>query len=228
MGPELSLTIPIYNEEVCIKQSVTNIVKGFEKEGLDYELILVNHGSIDGTEGILNILAKENERLRVFNLPENLGFGGGIMYGFSKSNGEYIGFDCADGEIPVEGVLRVYREAKKSNDEIVKALRIRRKTGLFRRFTSLVFNSLILIRFNLKVKDMNGYPLFMKKEDYEKLNVKRTDFMFNLDLYKQAVKKGFKIKEVPIEHGSRIGGESSMNFKGIVKMAWSLVEYSFS
>ena len=179
-------------------------------------------------EEILNRLAKKNKRLRVFNLPENLGFGGGIMYGFSKSKGEYIGFDCADGEIPVDGNYKVYCEAKKSNEEIVKALRIKRKTGVFRRFTSIVFNSLIFIRFNLKVKDMNGYPIFMKKKYYDKLDIKRTDFMFNLDLYNHAVKKGFKIKEVPIKHRARIGGESSMNLRGIIKMGWSLIEYSFS
>ncbi len=228
MNPELSLSVPIYNEEECIEKSVNNWVEKFEKEKVDYELVLVNNGSFDKTGEILNRLAKKNNRLKIITLKENAGFGGGIMKGFENSDGEYIGFDCADGEIPVEEVFKVYSIAKKSNEEIVKARRIKRKTKFFRQFTSFVFNNLILLRFNLKIKDMNGYPIFIKKKDYEKLNVKRTDFMFNLDLYNNAIKKDFKIKEVLVNHRARIGGKSYMNLWRIIKMAWSLVEYSFS
>jgi len=176
MSPELCLTIPIYNEEECIEKSVSNLVEKFEKEKLDYELVLVNNGSVDKTGEILEKLSKKNNRLRIVTLKENAGFGGGIMKGFENSNGKYIGFDCADGEIPVEEVFKVFEIAKKSNEEIVKARRIKRKTKFFRQFTSFVFNTLILFRFNLKIKDMNGYPIFIKKENYERLEINRKDF----------------------------------------------------
>jgi len=104
----------------------------------------------------------------------------------------------------------------------------------------------------LQVGDFGWWPRFDGKNDTIKLTSKgrvrvpwrqfgvknpNTDIFWcpgnhecwdDLDLYNDAVKKGFKIKEVLVEHRARIGGESCMNLWGIIKMAWSLVEYSFS
>ena len=109
MKPELSLTIPIYNEEGGIEETIKSLIKEFDKEKLNYELVLVNHGSIDNTHKILDELAIKNERLKVHNLPKNLGYGGGIQYGFENSLGKYIGFTCADEEILPEDVYRIFK-----------------------------------------------------------------------------------------------------------------------
>jgi len=53
MKPQLSLTIPIYNEEAGIKQTVDNLVHELEKSKIDYQLVLVNHGSQDNTKEVL-------------------------------------------------------------------------------------------------------------------------------------------------------------------------------
>src|SRR4030042_6819092 len=108
MAPEVSLTIPIYNEEKGIEKTVQNLVNEFEKQKVDYQIVLVNHGSWDNTEKILERLAKKNKKLKPINLPKNLGYGGGIQYGFEHSDGEYIGFTCADEEVSAQDVCKIF------------------------------------------------------------------------------------------------------------------------
>ncbi len=225
---EVSLTIPIYNEEKCIGRTVVELADVFEKNNIDYELVLINHGSKDRSAEILNKLAEKNKRMKVYNLPKNLGFGGGIMFGFSQSKGKFIGFDCADGEIPPEETFRVFLEARKDRYDLVKGRRTHRQITLFRKFTSLIYNILTGIRLNFKIKDLNGYPIFMRKDKYEKIKPKRSDFIFNYNLYINAKNIGYSIVEVPVKHRTRVAGISSVTLFGAAKMWWNLLEYSFS
>jgi glycosyltransferase involved in cell wall biosynthesis len=225
-NPEVSIAIPIYNEEAGIEETVTNLVKVFENNKVVYELVLVNHGSTDNTRNILDKMAKKNKRLNHIYLEKNRGYGGGIMYGFEHSNGEYIGFTCADEEVSAEDVYRVYDALRKSDYDVSKSRRMERKDGLFRKFTSFIFNSLISIRFNLGIKDINGYPIFMKKELFPHVKTKEIAYLFNLDFLYNMKKKNYKIIEVPIIHHERKKGKSFMKLSRIFKMAFGFFKYA--
>ena len=225
-NPEVSITIPIYNEEAGIEETVTNLVKVLEKEKVDYELVLVNHGSWDNTQKILERLAKKNKRLNVIYLEKNLGYGGGIMYGFEHSKGDYIGFTCADEEVSAEDVFKIYNELKNSDFDVSKSRRMNRKDGLFRKFTSFIFNSLISIRFNLGLKDINGYPIFMKRELFQNVKTKEIAYLFNLDFLINMKRAGYRIIEIPIIHHERKKGKSFMKLSRIFKMALGFFKYA--
>lgn len=223
---EVSIAIPIYNEEAGIEKTIKNLVKVFSENKIDYQFVLVNHGSVDKTEEVLNRFGKENKRLKIFNLPKNLGYGGGIMFGLDNSDGKYIGFTCADEEVSAEDVFKIYDELRKSNYDASKSRRMDRKDGQFRKFTSFVFNSLISIRFNLGLKDVNGYPIFMKRELFPPVKTKEIAYLFNLDFLRNMKKRGYKILEVPIIHKKRETGKSFMKLSRIFKMAFGFIWYS--
>jgi len=225
-NPEVSITIPIYNEEAGIEETVTNLVKVFEKNKVDYELVLINHGSFDNTQKILEKLAKNNKRLNAIYLPKNLGYGGGIMYGFIHSRGNYIGFTCADEEVSAEDVYNIYNTLIKGHYDVSKSRRIDRKDGRFRKLTSFIFNSLISIRFGLGLKDINGYPIFMKKELFPLVKTDEISYLFNLDFLRKMKNARYKIIEVPIIHHERKKGKSFMKPSRIFKMAFGFFKYS--
>jgi dolichol-phosphate mannosyltransferase len=227
MTLELSLTIPIYNEEDCIENTVKNLAAEFERRGVDYELVLVNHGSVDKTKEILSGLSKNNKRLKVINLAKNLnGAGGGVMYGLNHSRGRYIGFTYADEEVSAEDTYRIYSALKKSRSHIAKGKRLKRKDGLTRIITSFVFNVFVNARFSLHSMDVNGYPVFMKREIYPEIKTSETNYLFTLDLLRRARKKRYKIIEVPVIHKKRTGGKSFMKPSRIADMMFKLIEYS--
>lgn len=224
--PEVSIAIPIYNEEAGIEKTIRNLARVFSENKADYQLVLVNHGSWDNTEKVLEKLGKENKRLKVINLAKNLGFGGGIMHGLDNSDGEIIGFTCADEEVSAEDVFKIYDALRKNPVDVTKTRRMQRKDGLFRIFTSYIFNSLISLRFNLKLKDINGYPIFMKKELYPQVKAEEKTYLFNLDFLRNMRKKGYKILELPIIHKERETGKSFMKLSRIFKMAIGFLWYA--
>lgn len=224
--PDVSIVIPIYNEEKGIEKTVNNLVNIFEKNKVNYQIVLINHGSTDNTKQVVNKLGEKNKRLKVINLEKNLGYGGGIMYGFSKSDGKIIGFTCADEEVLAEDVFRIYDALIKNQVDATKSRRMDRKDGLFRKITSFIFNNLINIRFNLRLKDINGYPIFIKKELYNSVIPIEKTYLFNLDFLINMKKKNYKILEVPIIHHKRESGKSFMKLSRIFSMAMGFLVYS--
>ncbi|MBR9703973.1 glycosyltransferase [Candidatus Pacearchaeota archaeon] len=224
--PEVSIAIPIYNEEKGIEKTIRNLVRVFSENKVDYQLVLVNHGSSDKTEGVVNKMGFENKKLKIINLSKNLGYGGGIMYGMDHSDGEIVGFTCADEEVSAEDVYKVYNNLIKNNQyQVSKSRRMKRKDGLFRKITTFVFNSFIHLRFGLGLKDINGYPIFIKRDLYPLVKTKEIAYLFNLDFLLKMKNKRYKIMEIPIIHRQREVGESYMNMSRIFKMAFGFFYY---
>ena len=145
------------------------------------------------------------------------------MTGLNIAKGKILGFTCGDGEVVPKDIVKVYK--KKGNFQIVKAVRKNRKDGFQRKIISKVFNLLCFLRFKLKLKDINGYPVYFKREIYKQLPTLRSDSLFNLDLYRKLIPKGYKIKEIQISHKKRSKGTSNMNFTRINKMVLGFLRY---
>jgi glycosyltransferase involved in cell wall biosynthesis len=223
---DVSITIPIYNEEAGIADTVTHLVGEFSKHNVRYELVLVNHGSTDKTDQVLAKLAEDYDTLNVINLPINLGYGGGIMYGFEHSKGEYVGWTCADEEVSSHDVFRIYDALRNGSFDVSKSRRMQRKDGTFRKFMSFFFNMFIRIRFNVRVKDVNGYPIFIKRALYPSVKAEEKTYMFNLDLLKRMQAHKYQIIEIPIIHRERKKGRSFMKMSRIFHMALGFFQFA--
>ena len=217
--PELSLVIPFYNDSGCPIPFVNALKK--ELKNIDYELILVDDCSKDSTPK--ELMSLENKKIHVILNKQNKNYGGAIMTGFSISKGNILGFTCGDGEVTAKDIAEIYK--KIGDSDLIKAVRINRKDGFQRKIISKIFNLLCSLRFGLKLKDINGYPVYFKREIYEKLPQLKTDSLFNLDLYRKIIQKGYKIKEILIFHKERSEGTSNMNFTRISKMVLSFLKY---
>lgn len=215
----LSLVIPFYNDVGCPIPFVGELKKEFK--GIEYELILVDDCSTDKTLEELNSLKAKN--VRVIHNEQNRDYGGAVMEGFKKAKGDILGFTCGDGEVTPEDVARVYKEMK--NYDIIKAVRTNREDGLNREFISKVFNLLSWWRFKLKIKDINGYPVYFKKEVYQGLTNIRTDWIFNIDLLRKITSRGYKIENVLVTHKKRFKGKSHMTPLRITKMVINYLKY---
>ncbi len=224
--PELSIIIPAWNEEACIGSTLKHLIEVFDKNKVNYEMLLINQGSVDNTGKIAEQFAKKNKRLRVFNLPKNLSYGGGITYGFERAKGNVIGWTCADEEVSAEDTYKIYSVLKNSNYDVAKALRVDRKDGTYRKITTRVFNFISNLRFNLKIRDINGWPSFFKRKIYGDIRSEEKDDLYPLEVCGNIVGKGHKMVEVEVVHRERNGGKSCMKPFRVAKMVWKLFLYS--
>jgi len=220
----LSLVVPVLNEEEIIKQTTLEMLDEFKRRKVLHEIIVVNNGSTDKTKQILEEIAKKRKTLKLLNLKER-GFGLALIEGFKIAKGDYIGFNTSDGQVPPEEITRLYEFAVKYNYDVVKADRLTKYHSRFRRYISRVYNLIAKILFFIPVSDINGYPLIMKREVYEKLDLKMKNFTIQIEIQHKAIKNKFKIKEIPIVYQERIGGKAKVNLKVIWNMFYRLLYY---
>ena len=140
--PNLSLIVPAYNEENTIQTSVAKIDRVAKTIGLDYEIIVVNDGSIDATERELVSHGRQNARLHVVSYDKNMGKGHALQVGFTHARGDIVVFIDGDLDIEPAQIVR-YVKALRFGDVVVasKAHPMSQvEVPLIRKFLSRVFN----------------------------------------------------------------------------------------
>jgi len=98
---DLSIVIPVYNEEQILERSLNEVLSFFSSENLTWELIVVNDGSTDGTEGMLDGLQERIHLLNIIHFDRNRGKGAAVREGFRQANGDYMLFFDIDLSTPL-------------------------------------------------------------------------------------------------------------------------------
>lgn len=227
-GVELSLVIPLYNEEDGLRKMALDMLAEFRRSAVRCELVLVNNGSRDGTGDILKQLAQEFREIRVVHVPVNLGYGWGIICGLRAATGPILGFMCGDGQIMPEDVVRVHRQLVEHNLDLCKVVRVVRTDGLQRKVMSLVYNILFRGLFGLRSQDINGTPKLMRHGCYEALSLMSKDWFIDAEAMIKASRRGYRIGEVPVEFHPRENGHSHVKLTTALEFLKNMVRYRIS
>ena len=94
-APRLSVVIPVYNEERILPSAVGELRAGLDARGLDYEILLAENGSTDGTQGVLERLAAEHPRVRWFH-SATPNYGAALKQGLLEARGDLVFCDEID------------------------------------------------------------------------------------------------------------------------------------
>jgi Glycosyltransferases, probably involved in cell wall biogenesis len=202
---KISILIPAFNEEDKIILTIKETLNVFEKIGYDYEIVIIDDGSVDNTYNIvqenLNIF---NERVKIERYKSNTGKGFAIKYGFNFVSGDYVLFLDADLDLHPSQITNFLKLMKEHKADFVMGSK-RHKDSIVdypksRKFLSTGYYFLIKILFGLPVKDtQTGFKLFRYealKNGISRIIVKR--YAFDLELLVVLHKLGYKIIECPI------------------------------
>ncbi len=222
----LSLVIPFYNEEKSVEGVVNDLISELEKAAVDYQLVLVNNGSMDATPRMLEGLAGEKpDKIRVVHVPLNQGYGWGIISGLMVAEGEFIGYLCGDGQIRPRDVVRVFDRLKDEGYDLTKVKRVVRKDGIIRKALSIGYNLLFLIAFDVKTLDVNGSPKILKREFMSKISPTAKDWFIDAEIMIKAKYLNLKVGEVPVGFLGREKGRSHVDFITIWEFAKNIFRY---
>ena len=157
----ISVVIPAYNEELSIKDTIEEIKRVLKKNKLDKgsEIIIVNDGSTDNTEGI----AKKIGAI-VINNPTNMGYGFSLKRGIKAAKNETIVITDADLTYPFD-VVPTMLEKKKEGFDLVVAARTGKyyKQSIFKSILRKLLKRLVEFVSEKKIKDINsGLRVFDK------------------------------------------------------------------
>lgn len=222
---DLSIIIPAYNEEIRLGPTLDDIKLYMDGRGMDYEVIVVDDGSTDGTAG----LAKTSElgrigRLTVVSNEKNMGKGFSVKRGVEKARGEYVLFSDADLSTPISEMEKLLAGLKGGADVAIGSRsstdsHIVVRQPIFRQTMGKVFNLLVRFILGERISDTQcGFKAFRShaaKSLFSEMSV--AGFAFDAEILFLARKRGLKVVEAgvvwknsPISKVSPISSSFSM------------------
>jgi len=221
---KLSVIIPAFNERGRIRRCVEEVTRVASDMRVDYEVIVVDDGSGDGTFSVVSEMARRNSRVKVVRNYMNEGKGCAVKKGFQHSSGDAVAYIDADLSISPRR-LSSYLRALSSADVVIGSKRHPKSDivyPLHRRILSKCFNILVRVLFRLPLSDTQcGFKVFKRRvlEDVvSKLRVK--GYAFDVELLILTYMKGYRIVEAPVVLRHR---ERRMSVRSILRMLLDLL-----
>jgi dolichol-phosphate mannosyltransferase len=215
-----TIILPTFNERENLERFVAALQRVFARHGLDGRILIVDDSSPDGTGAIADRLARDHDNISVLHRREKQGLGPAYIAGFRKaleSDTRLIfEMDCDFSHNP-EYVPRMLQAA----DEADLVLGSRyvpgggvEDWGLLRRMISRGGGLYAKWILGVPVNDLTGGFKCFRREVLEELDldsVSSHGYGFQIEVTYKALKKGFRVKEVPITFSDRQQGQSKMS-----------------
>jgi dolichol-phosphate mannosyltransferase len=214
---KLGLVVPTLNEAGNIPVLLDRIHKSLSSTGLDYEILIVDDDSQDGTADVVSEYAERDPRVRLFVRKGARGLAGAVIHGWEHTDADLLGVIDADLQHPPE-VLPSLLEHVLADADIAIASRYAHGNGAgewnrFRQFVSRcgTLATAPLQRKDLRVKDPLSGFFVVRRECIEGLTLQPEGFKILLEiLVKGRIRKAV---EVPFQFGNRHAGKSKADFK---------------
>jgi glycosyltransferase involved in cell wall biosynthesis len=219
---ELSVFFPAYNEEANLYSTVTKAIAVCKNISDKYEIIIVDDGSRDKTPQIAKQLVNEDSNIRVITHNPNQGYGGALKSGLYSAKYQYIAFTDSDGQFDFSQIERFIPHLEEY--KMVVGYRTKRAEGLLRYLNAKLWGILVNLLFAVNIKDIDcAFKVFHKEIIDNIPQLESYGALISTELLVKTRKKGYKIKQVPVDHYLRIGGKSTgANIKVILKAFFEL------
>lgn len=222
----ISVVIPVYNEEANLpalrERLITALASLTPPE--DFEVVLVDDGSRDGSLGILQGWAAEDSRIKVVELVRNYGQHAAVFAGFEQARGEIVVTLDADLQNPPEEVPRLVQVMREGSWEVVGTVRQGRKDSALRRLPSALVNAVARKITGVNLTDWGCMLRAYSRPVVQAMIQSREHSTFIPALATVFAKR---ITEVPVAHAERAAGKSQYNFLKLINLQFDLVT-SFS
>jgi glycosyltransferase involved in cell wall biosynthesis len=223
MTPELSIVVPVYNEEESLPLLADAIQKALASYPKTYECVLVDDGSSDRSPQVLRDLAKSDPRFKPVFLRRNFGQTAALSAGFDHAHGPIIVTLDADLQNDPADIPMLVAKIEEGYD-LVSGWRQNRQDSMIRNFPSFVANWIIGRVTGIKLHD-SGCTLKAYRSEVAK----------NLNLYGEmhrfipalASWMGINLIEVPVRHHPRKLGKSKYGLSRIWRVFLDLITVKF-
>lgn len=219
----ISVVIPAYNERTTIEEVIEEASDALKKLKINYEIVLIDDGSTDGTGKIIDRLSR-SRNIRAVHHKQNRGFTGAMRSAFKSARKNLVFLAPADGQFDFNQ-LKDFVDAIRGYD-IALAYRIKNEEPCSRRLNSKIFHILCRVLFNIQFREISSVSLWRRwvLQSIEIESDDRSAMMLPELIYK-TMKKNYKFTEVPISWRKRFGGKAKgAGVKTIIKTLSGMVK----
>jgi dolichol-phosphate mannosyltransferase len=215
---KLSVVIPAYNEAGSIGSTLTALAETLQREGIHYELLVVDDSSSDATVSVVELLAERDRRIRYLLSPNPRGFGFAIRAGLASFSGDAVAIVMADGSDDPEDLVRYFRLLEQGYDcafgsRFVRGGRVvdyPRLKLLANRAVNLAIRMLFRHGYNDTTNAFKAY----RREVIETISpLLSNHFNLTVEIPLKAIVRGHSYSVLPISWHNRKSGESKLRLQ---------------
>jgi len=215
---KLSLIIPAHNEEDCIKQVIDDLDSELKKESIDYEIIVVNDNSTDGTLGIVEDIRRANPRVNMIARNSPAGFGRAVKDGISNITGDAVGIVMGDLSDDPKDVVNCFRKIEEGYDCVFGSRFIKgsivKDYPLLKLIINRIANTFIQVLFFIKANDItNAFKFYRIDVIKSILPLQALYFNITVEIPLKAIIRGYSFAQIPINWYGRKSGVSKLSIR---------------
>jgi dolichol-phosphate mannosyltransferase len=215
---KLSVVIPARNEARNVGRTLAGLAERLDREGIDYEIVVVDDGSIDGTADVVASVAVRDPRVRLVRNTGAHGFGRAVRTGLQAFRGDAVVISMADASDDPDDVVRYFyvlrdRAECAFGSRFIAGARVE-GYPIHKLVLNRLFNTLIQVLFGLPFNDttnaFKGYRAEVIRGCQPLLS---PHFNLTVEIPLKAVVRGYSYAVIPISWRNRRIGESSLRIK---------------
>jgi glycosyltransferase involved in cell wall biosynthesis len=201
VNPNISIVIPVYNEEGILHSSVVDLVTSLDELKWDYEILLAENGSSDRTVAIGEELSRKYPRVHIHSLGEP-NYGRALKEGILRAKGKFVicdEIDLCDTEFHqrAQTILDADKADMVVGSKVMEGAEDRR--GMLRHGATLIINGMLRVLVGFHGTDTHGLKAFRRdrlKSTVDKCLLERD--LFASELVIRAERDGKRVQEIPI------------------------------
>lgn len=202
---EISVVVPAYNEEKRLETTLPHLYKSLKRRFFDFEIIVVDDGSVDGTADVVSRFAAKHAGVRLIRYEKNRGKGFAVRTGVLAGQGNYVLFCDADLSTPMREVRKLLGALAEGCDiaigsRAIRGSRILKYQPFYRVLLGKTFNKFVQLFALPGIFDTQcGFKCFRRQVARDIFSRCRIDgFSFDVEVLYVARKTGFRVREVGV------------------------------
>jgi len=203
----LSVFFPAYNDEGSIALIVEKTLALLPRLTDDYEIIVVNDGSSDGTAAVLAELARRLPQLRVIHHPKNRGYGGALSTGFQNATKELVFYTDGDAQYDVAELTKLIPLLTDEVD-VANGYKLKRSDNKRRIVLGAAYKFLARLLFGLPIRDVDCDFRLMRRSAIQSIELVSNSGVVCTEMVYKLHAAGYRFAETPVHHYPRLHGQS--------------------
>jgi glycosyltransferase involved in cell wall biosynthesis len=229
---EFSIAVLCYRAEESVIPFIENLHTILSLFRFNWEIVLVANywpGKSDRTPEVVRALCARLPHTRYIAMPKEGAMGWDMKSGLDACAGKYIGIIDGDGQFPVEAIFSCFAKIKSGDYDFVKTYRVLRSDSMYRNVVSSIYNWLFCLLFPAYrgLHDVNSKPKIMKREAYQRMELRARDWFIDAELVLNGLQLGLKMYEIPIKFDSLGDRKSFVRVGAILEFTRNLFSYRF-
>jgi len=205
------------NEEAYVERSVAAARAALEEMGGDWEIVIVDDASTDGTGARADRLAAADPRVRVIHNPVNRRLGGTLRAGYAAATKDLVFYTDADLPVDLGQLPRAVRLLEYQQADLLAGYRFDRTSeGLQRALYTIGYHVLIRLLFGLRIRDVNFAFKLFRRSLLQRIELKSEGSFIDAELLLRARQAGAVMIQLGLDYFPRTRGPSKLSSLGVI------------